>query len=128
VARANSRHLGLAVQFSQADWLDGAGTGYDLIVSNPPYVAAGDPHLPDLRHEPVSALVAGPDGLDDIRRIAAAAPAHLLPGGWLLLEHGWDQATAVRGLLAAAGLADSRSRTDLAGIQRCSGARRLELG
>ncbi|MDB5857390.1 MAG: modification methylase, HemK family [Ramlibacter sp.] len=128
VARANGQRLGLAVRFRQADWLDGAGAGYDLVVSNPPYVAAGDPHLPELRHEPVAALVAGADGLDDIRRIAAAAPARLAPNGWLLLEHGWDQAVAVRGLLAAAGLADSLSRADLAGIQRCSGARRLELG
>ena len=128
VARANAQRLGLPVQFRQADWLDGAEGRYDLVVSNPPYVAAGDPHLPDLRHEPLSALVAGADGLDDIRRIAAAAPAHLAPGGWLLLEHGWDQAEAVRGLLAAAGLADCTSRADLAGIARCSGGRRLELG
>jgi release factor glutamine methyltransferase len=128
VAQANARRLGLPVQFRRADWLDGAGDRYDLVVGNPPYVAAGDPHLPDLRHEPVSALVAGADGLDDIRRIAAAAPARLAPGGWLLLEHGWDQAAAVRSLLTAAGLAEARSRTDLAGIQRCSGGRRLELG
>jgi release factor glutamine methyltransferase len=128
VARANAQRLGLAVEFRQADWLDGAAGGYDLVVSNPPYVAAGDPHLPELRHEPAAALVAGADGLDDLRRLAAAAPAHLAPGGWLLLEHGWDQAATVRALLAAAGLADSRSRADLAGIQRCSGGRRLELG
>ena len=125
VAGANAQRLGLPVHLRQAHWLDGAGT-YDLVVSNPPYIAAGDPHLPGLAHEPQGALVGGPDGLDDLRAIAAAAPAHLAPGGWLLLEHGWDQAEAVRGLLTAAGLADAGSRTDLAGIPRCSGARRRE--
>lgn len=128
VAAANAAALGLPVQFRQASWLDGATGPYDLIVSNPPYVAEGDPHLPALRHEPGSALVAGPDGLDDLRAIVAAAPAQLAPGGWLLLEHGWDQAVAVRGLLTAAGLDGATSREDLAGIARCSGARRLELG
>nr|WP_283254417.1 peptide chain release factor N(5)-glutamine methyltransferase [Ramlibacter paludis] len=128
VAHANAHALGLPVRLRQADWLDGATGPYDLIVSNPPYIAAGDAHLPDLRHEPESALVAGADGLDDIRRIVAAAPALLAPGGWLLLEHGWDQAAAVRALLASAGLAEAQSRHDLAGIERCSGARRLELG
>jgi release factor glutamine methyltransferase len=128
VARSNAQRLALPVQFREADWLDGAAGRYDLIASNPPYVAAGDPHLPELRHEPESALVAGADGLDDIRRIVAAAPAKLAPGGWLLLEHGWDQAEAVRRLLQAAGLAEATSRKDLAGIARCSGGRRLELG
>ncbi|HSV78952.1 MAG TPA: peptide chain release factor N(5)-glutamine methyltransferase [Ramlibacter sp.] len=128
VAAANGRRLGLPVRFRQADWLADAAGPFDLIVSNPPYVAAGDPHLPALRHEPESALVAGPDGLDDIRRIAAEAPGQLRPGGWLLLEHGWDQAAAVRQLLAAAGLGDCLSRADLAGIARCSGGRRPELG
>lgn len=124
VARENARRLGLAVRFAQADWLAGAASGYDLIVSNPPYIAAGDPHLPALAHEPVSALVSGADGLDDLRRIVADAPAHLAPGGWLLLEHGHDQAGAVRALLTAAGLEAAQSRPDLAGIERCSGARR----
>lgn len=127
VASANARHLGLPVRFRQASWLDGAGR-YDLVVSNPPYIRADDEHLPDLAHEPRQALVAGADGLDDLRAIVAAASAHLLPGGWLLLEHGWDQAEAVRGLLQAAGFADVASRRDLAGIERCSGGRRLELG
>ena len=127
VASANAQRLGLPVRFRRADWLDGAGT-YDLVVSNPPYIAQGDPHLPALRHEPGEALVAGADGLDDVRRIAAAAPAHLAPGGWLLLEHGWDQAAAVQSLLREAGLADVGSRRDLAGVTRCSGGRRLELG
>ena len=112
------------MRFAQADWLAGAASGYDLIVSNPPYIAAGDPHLPALAHEPVSALVSGTDGLDDIRRIVADAPAHLAPGGWLLLEHGHDQAAVVRALLAGAGFEAVQSRRDLAGIERCSGARR----
>jgi release factor glutamine methyltransferase len=125
VARANAQRLDLAVRFAQADWLAGAASGYDLIVSNPPYIAAGDPHLPALAHEPTSALVSGADGLDDIRRIVQAAPGHLAPGGWLLLEHGHDQAAAVRALLAAAGFEAEQSRPDLAGIERCSGARRV---
>lgn len=127
VARANAQRLGLGVRFRQANWLQGAGT-YDLVVSNPPYIAEDDPHLPALRHEPREALAAGRDGLDDLRAIAAAAPAHLAPGGWLLLEHGWDQAPAVRELLAAAGFCDVASRHDLGGHARCSGGRRLELG
>ncbi len=121
VARANAQRLGMAVRFVEANWLAGAGTGYDLIASNPPYIAAGDPHLPALRHEPAAALVSGTDGLDDIRRIVQAAPAHLANGGWLLLEHGHDQAAAVRMLLAHRGFAEIQSRDDLAGIARCSG-------
>ena len=127
VAAANASRLGLPVHLRQASWLDGAGR-YDLIASNPPYIAEDDPHLPALRHEPRAALAAGPDGLDDLRAIAAAAPSHLAPGGWLLVEHGWEQAAAVRALLAAAGFVDVASRRDLAGIERCSGGRRLELG
>jgi len=121
VAQANARKLGLPVRFAQADWLGGAGTGYAVIASNPPYIAAGDPHLPALRHEPSYALVSGADGLDDIRRIVQDAPGHLADGGWLLLEHGHDQAAAVRDLLAARGFAEVQSRDDLAGIPRCSG-------
>jgi len=121
VAQANAARLGLPVRFAQADWLDGAGTGYAVIASNPPYIAAGDPHLPALRHEPSSALVSGADGLDDIRRIVQDAPCHFAESGWLLLEHGHDQAAAVRELLAARGFAEVQSRDDLAGIQRCSG-------
>ncbi|MGE4241988.1 peptide chain release factor N(5)-glutamine methyltransferase [Ramlibacter sp.] len=122
VAAANAEALRLDVRFRRASWLDGAGR-YELIVSNPPYVRDDDPHLDDLAHEPRSALAAGPDGLDDLRRIAAAAREHLEPGGWLLLEHGWDQAAAVRGLLAAAGFAGIATRKDLAGIERCTGGR-----
>lgn len=128
VARANAAALQLPVQFRQADWLAGAEGCYELVVSNPPYIAEGDPHLPALRHEPRQALTSGPDGLDAIRAIVAAAPRVLAPGGWLLLEHGHDQAEAVRALLAGAGLLEVQSRPDLAGIPRCSGGRLLELG
>lgn len=121
VAQANAARLGLAVHLFLADWLEGTGHGLDLIVSNPPYIVAGDPHLAALRHEPLQALVSGADGLDDIRRIVQAAPGHLAEGGWLLLEHGHDQAEAVRALLAARGFAEVQSRDDLAGIARCSG-------
>ncbi len=121
VARANGARLGLAVQWQRADWLAGVAGTFDAIVSNPPYVRADDPHLAALRHEPLAALASGADGLDDIRAIAAQAPAHLAPGGWLLLEHGWDQAPAVRDLLHAAGLDSVQSRRDLAGIARCTG-------
>jgi release factor glutamine methyltransferase len=123
VARENARRLGLPVHFAQADWLRGAPTGLDLIVGNPPYIAEGDPHLAALAHEPIAALVAGADGLADLRRIVHDAPAHLRPGGHLLLEHGHDQDRAVRALLAARGFAGVDSRRDLAGIARCSGGR-----
>lgn len=121
VARANGERLGLPVRFAHGDWLEGAGSEYGLIVSNPPYIAEADPHLPALRHEPRSALASGADGLVDIRRIVDAAPAHLAEAGWLLLEHGHDQAAAVRALLAARGFEAVQSRKDLAGIERCSG-------
>ena len=125
VARANAARLHLGVQFMASDWLcavDVLRTGrFDLIVSNPPYVAENDPHLAALTHEPLSALTSGADGLEDIRRIIAQAPAYLAPGGWLLLEHGWDQSAAVQSLLQAAGFAQVQSRQDLAGIQRCTG-------
>jgi release factor glutamine methyltransferase len=128
VARANAHRLHLDVGLRHGHWLTGVSGRYHAIVSNPPYVALGDPHLRALGHEPVQALVSGPEGLDDIRHIAAHAPKHLHPGGWLLLEHGHDQAVRVRALLADAGLSDMGSRTDLAGIERCSGARRPALG
>ena len=124
VAQLNAEQLGLRVRWAQGSWLSPfAGEVFDLIVSNPPYIAEGDPHLPGLRHEPRSALVSGPDGLDDLRHIVQTAPAHLTPGGWLLLEHGHDQAGAVRALLTAAGFEAVTSRLDLAGIERCSGGR-----
>ena len=101
-----------------------AGRRFDLIVSNPPYIAEGDAHLPALRHEPLLALTSGADGLDAIRQIVADAPAHLASGGWLLLEHGHDQADAVAALLRAAGWQAVSHRQDLAGHRRCTGARR----
>ena len=121
VASANAQRLGLRVQFMQADWLEDVDGPYDLVVSNPPYIADADPHLAALVHEPLSALAAGADGLDDLRTIVADAPAHLAPGGWLLLEHGHDQAEAVCALLRARGFVHVGSRMDLAGIARCSG-------
>jgi release factor glutamine methyltransferase len=125
VARDNAARLGLAVQCFGGDWLDAPGlrARYDLIVSNPPYIRDGDPHLAALTHEPLSALAAGPDGMADLRAIVRQAPDRLAPGGWLLLEHGYDQAAAVRALLADAGFATIGSRRDLAGIERCSGGR-----
>lgn len=123
VARANAQRLHLDVAFSQGAWLEGMAGRFNAIVSNPPYIAQGDPHLPALTHEPLQALVSGPDGLDDIRAIIAQAPAHLHDGAWLLLEHGYDQAPAVRALLGAAGFSEVQSRQDLAGIARCSGGR-----
>ena len=103
---------------------------FDLIVSNPPYIAAGDHHLQqgDLRFEPPQALAAGPDGLDDLRIIIGGAPAHLNPGGWLLLEHGYDQEAPVQALLRDAGFADVFTRRDLAGQPRVSGGRWLGDG
>ena len=122
VAQANAHRLHLNVQFAQGSWLGNVQRQFNLIVSNPPYIADGDTHLSALIHEPLAALASGTDGLDDIRTIIAQAPTHLLPGGWLLLEHGYDQAAAVRTLLTAAGLHGAQSRRDLAGIERCSGA------
>ena len=126
VAQTNAQRLGLALQFHQGSWmaaLPQASARFHLIVSNPPYIAAQDPHLPALAHEPLQALVSGADGLDDLRQIIAQAGAHLQPGGWLLLEHGYDQAAAVCKLLKLAGLQDVQSRKDLHGIERCSGGR-----
>lgn len=121
VARANAAALGLAVTFHQGHWFAPvAGERFALVLSNPPYIAADDAHLAqgDVRFEPRSALVAGADGLDDIRHLVATAPAYLLPGGWLALEHGWDQAAAVRALFVAAGFSDVASRRDLGGHER----------
>jgi release factor glutamine methyltransferase len=124
VARTNAARHRLPVRFLQADWWDGMhGSAFDLVVSNPPYIAGNDPHLEALRHEPQLALTPGGDGLDALRRIVAGAPKHLLPGGWLLLEHGYDQGAAVRQLLQQAGFAAVQTRTDLAGVDRCTGGR-----
>ena len=125
VAKNNAYVLGLEIGFSQGRWLEAAPGSFHCIVANPPYVAVGDPHLPDLRHEPLSALVAGPDGLQDLYQIVTSASRHLYPGGWLLLEHGHDQSAAVLNLLASAGLENRQSRRDLAGHLRCTGGQFL---
>jgi release factor glutamine methyltransferase len=125
VAARNALKLGLEIVFHHGLWFEPvADARFDLIVSNPPYVARGDPHLAqgDLRFEPQSALVAGADGLDALREIARGAPAHLNRGGWLLVEHGLGQDEAVRALLREAGLEDVRTWPDLSGIARVSGA------
>lgn len=121
VAHANALALNLQIEWGQSHWLQSVSGHYHLIVSNPPYIAAADPHLKSLHHEPLQALASGADGLDDIRQIITQARAHLHPGGWLLLEHGYDQAESVRALLKAAGFAQVQSRRDLNGIERCSG-------
>ena len=127
VAQANARRLQLDVTFSQSDWLTQVQGRFDLIVSNPPYIAQGDPHLPGLVHEPQSALVSGPKGLDDLQTIIAQATPFLNDQGWLMLEHGYDQADAVCKLLRQKGYKQVQSRNDLAGIARCSGGRRSEV-
>lgn len=125
VARDNAQRLGIAnVHFVASDWFSAlSGQRFDLIVSNPPYIAADDRHLSqgDVRFEPLAALASGADGLDDIRDIVGQAPAHLEKQGWLLLEHGYDQAGRVRELLQACGFAAVFSAQDLSGIERCSG-------
>lgn len=121
VAQANAQRLGLAVAFSQGSWLSDTQGQFQAIVSNPPYIRENDEHLLALRFEPRQALTAGDEGLDDIRTIIQQARARLHPSGWLLLEHGYDQAGEVRALLEAAGFVQVQSRLDLAGIERCSG-------
>ncbi|PMZ88427.1 MULTISPECIES: peptide chain release factor N(5)-glutamine methyltransferase [unclassified Pseudomonas] len=124
LAERNRQRLGLGnVQVRASHWFGAlAGERFDLILSNPPYIRAADPHLVagDVRFEPSSALVAGEDGLDDLRVIVAQAPGHLLPGGWLLLEHGYDQSAAVRELLVIGGFTEVVSRVDLGGHERIS--------
>lgn len=117
VAADNARRHELAnVRFQQGSWHAALGQErFDLIATNPPYIAADDPHLAqgDLRFEPASALASGADGLDDIRVIVAGAPAHLIAGGWLLIEHGWDQGPAIRALLEPAGFVEVSTAVDL---------------
>jgi release factor glutamine methyltransferase len=123
-ARRNAAKLNLEIDFRHGRWYEPvAGERFELIVSNPPYVASGDPHLRELRFEPRGALLAGADGLDCIRDIASGASAHLRPGGWLLLEHGQGQDAAVRTLLAGAGLESVGTWPDLAGIARITGGK-----
>jgi release factor glutamine methyltransferase len=125
VARRNGERLGLPVRWLQGSWFEPLGAaappGFDLIVSNPPYIAQDDPHLAALQHEPQLALGSGPEGLDALRHIASHATAHLRPGGWLLLEHGHEQDAHVQGLLQAAGFDAVSTRRDLAGRPRCTG-------
>ncbi len=128
IARRNAVAIGVDVEFVQGRWFAPlAANRFDLIVSNPPYVAAGDPHLQqgDLRFEPATALTSGKDGLTDIRVIVAGARAHLRAGGWLLFEHGHDQAGICRDLLLDAGFGDVISCADLAGLPRVAGGRLL---
>lgn len=125
VARANASRLRLDIRFALGDWWNAvAGERFQLALSNPPYVAAGDSHLAALVHEPRHALTPGSSGLEALERIAAGARSHLEPGGWLLLEHGHDQSSAVRELLLMHGFDAPATRTDLAGVLRCTGARR----
>lgn len=126
-ARNAARHALGNVRFAEGSWYAPLqGRRFHLIASNPPYIASDDPHLArgDLRFEPASALAAGHDGLDDIRVIAAEAAAHLLPGGWLLLEHGWDQGKAIRALLDQAGLMQVQTVQDLERRERVTLGRR----
>ena len=125
VARANAARLGIDVVFAAGAWWQALeGRCFDLVLSNPPYIAGDDTHLPALRHEPRIALTPGGDGLGALREIVGGAPAHLERGGWLLLEHGFDQADAVQTLLRLHGFGDVATRPDLAGRPRCSGGRR----
>ena len=125
VARLNAARLGLAIELVESSWWDGlAGRRFDVVVANPPYIAENDAHLHALLHEPRAALTPGGDGLAALRAIVAGATAHLGPHGWLLLEHGFDQAAAVRDLLAAAGFGAIETRRDLSGHERATGGRR----
>lgn len=128
VARENAVSIGVNAEFVQGAWFEELdGRRFDLIVSNPPYVATGDPHLQqgDLRFEPATALASGEDGLADIRIIVADAPAYLREGGWLLFEHGYEQADVCRDLLLDAGFGEVISRADIAGLPRVAGGRLL---
>lgn len=125
VARANAQRLGLPVAFAEGAWWQAVAPGarFDLVLSNPPYIAGDDPHLPTLRHEPRLALTPEGDGLGAYRAIVAGAAAHMAPGAWLLFEHGFDQAEAVAGLLREAGFTDIATRRDIENRPRCTGAR-----
>jgi release factor glutamine methyltransferase len=125
-AALNGQQLGLDVTWRQSNWFASVDhLPFDVIVSNPPYIAANDPHLRDLRHEPLSALTSGADGLDDLRHIVARSGPYLREGGWLLLEHGYDQAEPVAELLKVAGFTAIGHQTDLGGMTRCTGGRWL---
>jgi release factor glutamine methyltransferase len=122
VAQNNAKRLNLNVNFLQSSWFSALqNIKFNIIVSNPPYIVEGDWHMAALTHEPKQALTSGLDGLDDIRKIMTQASQFLISGGWLLLEHGYDQAGAVRDLLDEHGFEQVQSKLDLAGIERCSG-------
>ena len=125
VARANADRLGLALDWACGAWWQAlpAAAQFDLVLANPPYIAGDDAHLTALRHEPRLALTPGGDGLSALQQIIAGAPAHLAKGGWLLLEHGWDQAAPVAAALRQAGFTPVTCRQDIAGRPRCSGGR-----
>ena len=123
VAQSNARQLKLPVQFAHGSWLEplAGQAAFDLVISNPPYIRSDDPHLAALAHEPLSALASGADGLQDIRAIISQTPQVLKAGGWLVFEHGWDQADDVAQLMREAGFFQVQHRRDLAGIERCTG-------
>lgn len=122
VARDNAERLGIDVDWRLGDWWQAVGAArFDLALANPPYVAASDPHLAALSHEPAQALVSGPEGLDDLRRIIGQARAHA--DGWLIVEHGWNQAPSVAGMMLDAGAREIQTRADLAGHPRITGGR-----
>lgn len=126
IAARNAKRLGAEVRLLESDWFSSiANERFDLIVSNPPYIAVGDPHLAqgDLRFEPPDALVSGADGLDAISHIAGKARAYLTASGWLLFEHGYDQGEQACALLAATGYDNVEQHRDIAGIVRVSGGR-----
>ncbi len=124
VAAGNGRTLGAQVTWMSSNWFDELPGPYELILSNPPYIAESDPHLAALSYEPQAALTAGPDGLDAIRHIVPDAFRRLSPGGWLMLEHGYNQANQVRRLMQQTGLTGIETLTDLAGCDRVSIGRR----
>lgn len=123
VAQSNARQLKLPVQFAHGSWLEplAGQAAFDLVISNPPYIRSDDPHLAALTHEPLSALASGADGLQDIRAIISQTPQVLKADGWLIFEHGWNQADDVAQLMREAGFVQVQHRRDLAGIERCTG-------
>jgi release factor glutamine methyltransferase len=127
VAAANAQRMGLQVTFLRGTWWTPLeGHRFDLVLSNPPYIATGDPHLPALGHEPELALTSEADGLSALREVIGGASGHLAVGGWLLVEHGFDQAKAVHELMRVAGFATIQTRRDLGGQPRCTGGHLLE--